>query len=84
MKNCKNLLNLHTDESLRPHSSEDNLSSADSEHHVIFAEKLEIAGSLEYNSTVRKLEMENLRLAEQLRRYYIPGNNFGFALKTYA
>ena len=68
MRNCKNLLHLHADESLRLQSSEDIEPSSDSEKHIILAEKLEVAGSLEYNSTVTKLEMENLRLKEQLRR----------------
>lgn len=68
MRNCKNLLHLHAEESLRLQLSEDLAPSADSEQHVILAEKLEIAGSLEYNSTVTKLEMENLGLTEQLRR----------------
>jgi hypothetical protein len=68
LRNFKNLLHLHADESLRRQSSEDVAPSSDSEQHVILAEKLEIAGSLEYNSTVTKLEMENLRLTEQLQR----------------
>lgn len=75
VRNCKSLLHLNADELALHQLSEDNTSSSDSEQHVILAEKLKLAESLEYNSTASKLEIENIHLAEQLHR-------FGFLVET--
>lgn len=66
--NCKGLLHLIDGESARHQLSED-VKSSDSEQRVILAEKQEIANSLERNSAVSKLQLENYRLTEQIQRY---------------
>lgn len=69
VRSCKSLLHLNAEVPAWHQTSED-IKSSDSKQHVMLAEKREIAKSLEHNSTVSKLEMENLRLTEQLHRFY--------------
>lgn len=71
LQNYKNLLRMHAEEQARLQSAEGKEPLSDPGMHATFAEKLKFAERLEQYPTVTKLELENVRLREQLHSYQV-------------